>query len=89
LDYEKPVSTGAQAKISIGSFWPFSTASTHNRHLARFLNPRIAKGPLACRQAALSQMPSGRHAATSRDGGVRQARAKAAWMLTFLAAEGE
>jgi hypothetical protein len=27
LDYEKPVSTNAQAKISIGSFLPFSTAS--------------------------------------------------------------
>jgi hypothetical protein len=29
LDYEESVSTGAQAKISIGSFWPFSTVSTH------------------------------------------------------------
>ena len=27
MDYEKPPSTGAQAKISIGSFFPFSTAS--------------------------------------------------------------
>jgi hypothetical protein len=27
LDNEKPVSTGAQAKISVGSFLPFSTAS--------------------------------------------------------------
>jgi hypothetical protein len=27
LDYEKPVSTGAQAKILIGSFLPFSTVS--------------------------------------------------------------
>jgi hypothetical protein len=27
LDYEKPASTGAQAKISTGSFLPFSTAS--------------------------------------------------------------
>jgi hypothetical protein len=30
LDYEKPVSTGVQAKISIGSFLPFSTVSTHS-----------------------------------------------------------
>jgi hypothetical protein len=30
LDYEKQVSTGAQAKVLIGSFWPFSTASTLN-----------------------------------------------------------
>jgi hypothetical protein len=29
LDYEKPVSTGAQAKILIGSFLPFSTVSAH------------------------------------------------------------
>jgi hypothetical protein len=27
LDYTKPVSAGAQAKISVGSFLPFSTAS--------------------------------------------------------------
>jgi hypothetical protein len=32
LDYKKPVSAGAQAKISIGSFLPFSTASTHSGH---------------------------------------------------------
>jgi len=30
LDYKKPVSTGAQAKISIGSFLPFSTASVNS-----------------------------------------------------------
>jgi hypothetical protein len=30
LDYTKPVSAGAQAKISVGSFLPFSTASTIN-----------------------------------------------------------
>jgi hypothetical protein len=30
LDYTKPVSAGAQAKISVGSFLPFSTASTHS-----------------------------------------------------------
>jgi putative tryptophan/tyrosine transport system substrate-binding protein len=29
LDYEKPVSTGAQAKILIGSFLPFSTVSVN------------------------------------------------------------
>jgi hypothetical protein len=29
LDYEKPVSTDAQAKISIGSFLHFSTASVN------------------------------------------------------------
>jgi hypothetical protein len=34
LDYEKPVSTGAQAKNLIGSFLPFSTASTQLRHAA-------------------------------------------------------
>jgi hypothetical protein len=32
LDYEKPFSTGEKAKNSIGSFLPFSTASTHVRH---------------------------------------------------------
>jgi hypothetical protein len=30
LDYEKPVSAAAQAKNSIGSFLPFSTASALN-----------------------------------------------------------
>jgi len=30
LDYEKQVSAGARAKFSIGSFLPFSTASTDN-----------------------------------------------------------
>jgi hypothetical protein len=30
LDYEKPVSTGVQAKILIGSFLPFSTVSTNS-----------------------------------------------------------
>jgi len=30
LDYEKPVSTGVQAKISIGSFLPFSTVSANS-----------------------------------------------------------
>jgi hypothetical protein len=30
VDYEKPVSTGVQAKILIGSFLPFSTASVIN-----------------------------------------------------------
>jgi putative ABC transport system substrate-binding protein len=34
LDYEKPVSTGAQAKLSVGSFLAFSTASTHFDHAA-------------------------------------------------------
>jgi hypothetical protein len=29
LDYEKPASTGTHAKISTGSFWPFSTASVN------------------------------------------------------------
>jgi hypothetical protein len=29
LHYEKPIATGAQAKISIGSFLPFSTASAN------------------------------------------------------------
>jgi hypothetical protein len=29
LGYEKPISTDAKAKILIGSFLPFSTASTH------------------------------------------------------------
>jgi hypothetical protein len=32
LDYGKPVSTGVQAKILIGSFSPFSTASTQRGH---------------------------------------------------------
>jgi hypothetical protein len=27
LDYTKPLAAGAQAKISVGSFLPFSTAS--------------------------------------------------------------
>jgi hypothetical protein len=34
LDYGKPVSTGAKAKISMGSFLPFSTASTQIGHHA-------------------------------------------------------
>jgi hypothetical protein len=29
LDYEDSISTGAQAKISIGTFLPFSTASVN------------------------------------------------------------
>jgi len=35
LDYTKPLAAGAQAKISVGSFLPFSTASTHDVTLPR------------------------------------------------------
>jgi hypothetical protein len=41
LDYAKPVSTGVQAKILIGSFSPFSTASTHSGHRPRPLPERV------------------------------------------------
>jgi hypothetical protein len=34
LDYTKPVSAGAQAKILVGAFLPFSTASAISRHRA-------------------------------------------------------
>jgi hypothetical protein len=30
LDFEKPISTGVQAKNLVGSFLPFSTVSTHS-----------------------------------------------------------
>jgi hypothetical protein len=35
LDYEKLISTGVQAKILIGSFLPFSTASVTSGHGAK------------------------------------------------------
>jgi hypothetical protein len=43
LGYEKPVSTDAKAKILIGSFLPFSTASTH-RVISRHRSKRKLSG---------------------------------------------
>jgi len=37
LDCTKPLAAGAQAKISVGSFLPFSTASTKNENAKKEL----------------------------------------------------
>jgi hypothetical protein len=44
LDYKIPVSTGAQGKISVSSFFPFSTASVKLRHRVMSASRKLYPG---------------------------------------------
>jgi hypothetical protein len=57
LDYEESVSTGAQAKISIGSFLPFSTVSVNRVISGTDWDCRFT--PSSDQTAALRQAPLG------------------------------